>query len=132
VRIGVIGAGQLGGALGRQLAVLGHKVLIANSRGPESLTGLAAEIGATPASVFEATKAAASVGSAAPARSSRNLVTFQSLSIVTVAESGRRTSRAVRVGDDLQEMPVGVVEVKSASAVIVVVSPLLLRPGSAQ
>jgi predicted dinucleotide-binding enzyme len=56
VRIGVIGAGELGGTLGRQLARLGHEVLIANSRGPESLTARAAEIGATPASVFGATE----------------------------------------------------------------------------
>lgn len=48
----------IGGTLGRQLARLGHKVLIANSRGPENLTALAAEIGATPATIFEATRAA--------------------------------------------------------------------------
>ena len=58
MRIGVIGAGELGGTLARQLARLGHKVLIANSRGPENLTALAAEIGATPATIFEAAKAA--------------------------------------------------------------------------
>jgi predicted dinucleotide-binding enzyme len=58
VRIGVIGAGGLGGTLARQLAKLGHEVLIANSRAPESLTAFAAEIAAPPVSVFEATKAA--------------------------------------------------------------------------
>jgi predicted dinucleotide-binding enzyme len=58
MRIGVIGAGGLGGTLARQLAKLGHELSIANSRGPESLTALAAEIGATPVSLFEATKAA--------------------------------------------------------------------------
>ena len=42
----------------RKLAKLGHEVSIANSRGPESLTALAAEIGATPVSVSETTKAA--------------------------------------------------------------------------
>jgi anti-sigma factor RsiW len=48
MRIGVIGAGNIGGTLARHLAKLGHHVSIANSRGPESLTALAAEIGATP------------------------------------------------------------------------------------
>ena len=57
VRIGVIGAGGMGGILARHLAKLGHHVSIANSRGPESLTALAAEIGATPVSVVDAANA---------------------------------------------------------------------------
>jgi 8-hydroxy-5-deazaflavin:NADPH oxidoreductase len=57
VSIGVIGAGGLGEALARLLAKLGHEVSIANSRGPASLTALAAEIGATPVSVLEAASA---------------------------------------------------------------------------
>jgi len=57
MRIGFIGAGELGGTLARHLARLGHQVSIANSRGPESLTALAAEIGATPVSVVDAVKA---------------------------------------------------------------------------
>ncbi|HWD69706.1 MAG TPA: NAD(P)-binding domain-containing protein [Solirubrobacteraceae bacterium] len=58
IAVGVIGAGGLGGTLARQLAKLGHEVSIANSRGPGSLTALAAEIGAIPVSVFEAATAA--------------------------------------------------------------------------
>jgi predicted dinucleotide-binding enzyme len=57
VRIGVIGAGYMGGTLARRLARLGHQVSIANSRGPESLTALAAGIGATPVSVVDAANA---------------------------------------------------------------------------
>jgi len=38
MRIGVIGAGNIGGTLARHLAKLGHQVSVANSRGPESLT----------------------------------------------------------------------------------------------
>jgi predicted dinucleotide-binding enzyme len=57
MRIGVIGAGSMGGILARHLATLGHQVSIANSRGSESLTALAAEIGATPVSVVDAAKA---------------------------------------------------------------------------
>jgi 8-hydroxy-5-deazaflavin:NADPH oxidoreductase len=58
MRVGVIGAGALGRGLASKLATLGHEVLIANSRGPETLTVLAAEIGATPVSVTEAARAA--------------------------------------------------------------------------
>jgi 8-hydroxy-5-deazaflavin:NADPH oxidoreductase len=57
MRIGFIGAGNIGGTLARHLAKLGHQVSIANSRGPESLTALAADIGATPVSIVDAAKA---------------------------------------------------------------------------
>jgi predicted dinucleotide-binding enzyme len=57
MRIGIIGAGGIGKTLGRRLVKLGHQISIANSRGPESLTTLAHEIGATPASVIDAAKA---------------------------------------------------------------------------
>src|SRR5919106_348375 len=48
MRIGIIGAGQIGGTLARRLTQLGHQVSIANSRGPETLTALAKETGAKP------------------------------------------------------------------------------------
>jgi predicted dinucleotide-binding enzyme len=57
MRIGIIGAGNIGGTLARHLVKLGHQVSIANSRGPESLTALAAGIGATPVSVVDAANA---------------------------------------------------------------------------
>ncbi|MBB2157438.1 NAD(P)-binding domain-containing protein [Gluconacetobacter diazotrophicus] len=47
MKIGIIGAGHIGGALTRRLTALGHTVLVANSRGPETLRDLAAETGAT-------------------------------------------------------------------------------------
>src|SRR4030095_2767443 len=56
MRIGIIGAGSMGRILACHLAKLGHHVSIANSRGPESLSALAAEIGATPVSVVDAAK----------------------------------------------------------------------------
>jgi 8-hydroxy-5-deazaflavin:NADPH oxidoreductase len=43
--IGIIGAGNIGGTLARQLVALGHRVTISNSRGPETLEGLVAELG---------------------------------------------------------------------------------------
>ena len=57
MKIGVIGAGTMGRILARQLVRLGHHVSVANSRGPESLTALAAEIGAEPVSVVDAAHA---------------------------------------------------------------------------
>jgi predicted dinucleotide-binding enzyme len=56
MNIGIIGAGNIGGNLTRRFQELGHKVLVANSRGPESLAGLAAETGATPVTVEEAAR----------------------------------------------------------------------------
>ena len=54
MNIGIIGAGNIGGNLTRRFRELGHKVFVANSRGPESLADLAEETGATPVSVPEA------------------------------------------------------------------------------
>jgi len=45
MNIGILGAATLGQALARRLAEAGHQVVIANSRGPESLRGLVAQLG---------------------------------------------------------------------------------------
>lgn len=47
--IGIIGSGMLGSALAETLARAGHSVIIANSRGPQSLADLTAAIGANAA-----------------------------------------------------------------------------------
>src|SRR5207245_7439753 len=56
MKIGIIGAGQIGSTLTRRLTALGHKVFVANSRGPETLSDLAAETGATAVSVPKAVR----------------------------------------------------------------------------
>jgi predicted dinucleotide-binding enzyme len=56
--IGIIGSGNIGGTLARNLTKLGHRVAVANSRGPASLSALAAETGATAATVEQAARAA--------------------------------------------------------------------------
>ena len=56
MRIGIIGAGHIGGNLTRRFAALGHKVYVANSRGPETLKDLAAATGATAVTVQEAAR----------------------------------------------------------------------------
>jgi predicted dinucleotide-binding enzyme len=53
LKIGIIGAGNIGAALTRHFTRLGHDVAVANSRGPKSLAGLAKETGARPAAVAE-------------------------------------------------------------------------------
>ncbi len=58
MKIGIIGAGNIGGNLTRRLTALGHDVSVANSRGPETLTDLAEETGATPVTVAEAARGA--------------------------------------------------------------------------
>jgi predicted dinucleotide-binding enzyme len=57
MRIGIIGAGQIGGTLARRFTAVGHDVSIANSRGPETLRQLAKETGAKPVTVEEAARA---------------------------------------------------------------------------
>ncbi|MCQ9131400.1 NADPH-dependent F420 reductase [Streptomyces hilarionis] len=56
MKIGIIGAGNIGGNLTRRLTALGHDVAVANSRGPQTLTDLAKETGATPVTVGEAAR----------------------------------------------------------------------------
>ncbi len=55
--IGIIGSGNIGGILARHLTGLGHDVAVANSRGPASLSELAADTGATAATVEQAARA---------------------------------------------------------------------------
>jgi predicted dinucleotide-binding enzyme len=47
MKIGIIGAGQIGGTLTRRFRELGHEVHVSNSRSPETLSDLAKETGAT-------------------------------------------------------------------------------------
>ena len=56
MKIGIIGAGQIGTTLTRRFTALGHKVFVANSRGPQTLSDLAAETGAIAVSVPEAVR----------------------------------------------------------------------------
>jgi predicted dinucleotide-binding enzyme len=53
IKIGIIGAGNIGAALTRHFTRLEHEVVVANSRGPETLADLAKETGAKPVPVSE-------------------------------------------------------------------------------
>lgn len=54
MKIGIIGTGHIGATLARHFTRLGHDVVVANSRGPETLADLAKETGAKPVPVSEA------------------------------------------------------------------------------
>lgn len=56
MKIGIIGAGHIGGNLARRLTAVGHDVSIANSRGPDSLSDVASKTGATPVWAKDATR----------------------------------------------------------------------------
>src|SRR6266481_5438172 len=45
MKIGIIGAGKIGRAIARHLTRSGHDAIVSNSRGPESLKSLVAELG---------------------------------------------------------------------------------------
>jgi hypothetical protein len=54
MKIGIVGAGHIGSNAARLFIKAGHEVGISNSRGPDTLTELADEIGATPLTVEQA------------------------------------------------------------------------------
>lgn len=56
MKIGIIGAGQIGGTLTRRLSKLGHQVAVANSRDPDTLSDLAGETGARAVTPREAAR----------------------------------------------------------------------------
>ncbi|WP_030671703.1 NADPH-dependent F420 reductase [Streptomyces sp. NRRL B-1347] len=69
MKIGIIGAGEIGGNLTRRLTALGHDVSVANSRGPHTLTALAEETGATPVTAADAARGAEVVVVTVPLKS---------------------------------------------------------------
>lgn len=56
MEIGIIGAGMMGANLARKFSNVGHRVKLANSRGADSIRGLASEIGATAATLADAAR----------------------------------------------------------------------------
>ncbi len=56
MKIGIIGSGNIGSTLAHKLTNAGHSLLIANSRGPETLKDLADETGARAVTAQEATQ----------------------------------------------------------------------------
>lgn len=111
MKIGIIGAGQIGGTLTRRLAKLGHEVFVANSRRPSSLAGLAKETGAKAVTVGEAARAGQVVIVTIPEAKIRNLPTnlFEGVpSDVVVIDTGNyypreRDGRIDEIEDGMTE-----------------------------
>jgi 8-hydroxy-5-deazaflavin:NADPH oxidoreductase len=73
MKIGIIGAGNIGQVLATRLVERGHEVSIGNSRGPQTLGNVARETGATPAELREVVKGAAVVVVTIPEKKVLNL-----------------------------------------------------------
>lgn len=73
MEIGIIGSGNIGSTLAGYLTALGHHVLIANSRGPETLSDIAANTGATATTAEQAAGAKDIVIIAIPQKAMVNL-----------------------------------------------------------
>lgn len=111
MKIGIIGAGQIGGTLTRRLTALGHDVSVANSRRPETLSELARETGATAVTAAEAAHAGDVVVVTIPEAAIRNLPDdlFEGVpSDVVVVDTGnyyprQRDGRIEEIEDGLTE-----------------------------
>jgi predicted dinucleotide-binding enzyme len=57
MRIGIIGAGHIGGNIARRLALAGHEVIVSFARNEAGLAALAAEVGGTVAKPSDAARA---------------------------------------------------------------------------
>ena len=57
MKIGIIGAGNIGSVLAKRFTELGHEVCIANSRGPDTLKDVAAATGARAVTAHDAARA---------------------------------------------------------------------------
>jgi predicted dinucleotide-binding enzyme len=66
MKIGIIGAGHIGGNLAQLFVQHGHDVSIANSRGPQTLAEVAQRTGATPVEMVDAPRGAEVVVVAMP------------------------------------------------------------------
>jgi 8-hydroxy-5-deazaflavin:NADPH oxidoreductase len=110
MRIGIIGAGNIGGTLTRRLRALGHEVSVANSRGPETLRDLAAETGAKPVTVKEAARAGEVVIVTIPMKNVKDLPpdlfkgTFDNVVIVDTCNYYPR-QRDGRIGEIEEGLP---------------------------
>src|SRR5260370_42513671 len=73
--IGLIGAGQIGSQIARLATAHGYRVVIGNSRGPETLSALVAELGpnARAAAAVDAAKAGDIVVVTVPLKSYRQV-----------------------------------------------------------
>jgi predicted dinucleotide-binding enzyme len=111
MRIGIIGAGHIGGTLTRRLSTLGHQVFVANSRGPQTLSEIASETGAAPVTVAEAARSGEIVVVTIPMKNipklSRDLfkATFENVVVVDTCNyyPQQRDGRIAQIEDGMPE-----------------------------
>ncbi|KXU33808.1 hypothetical protein A0J57_03980 [Sphingobium sp. 22B] len=110
MKIGIIGAGQIGSTLARKFSAAGHAVKLANSRGPETLAELASQIGVAAASARDAVRDVDVVIISVPLKSVPELPRdlFDGVpDDVVVIDTGNyypiRDGRIDAIEDDLQE-----------------------------
>ncbi|MEB3962140.1 NAD(P)-binding domain-containing protein [Streptomyces kunmingensis] len=111
MKIGIIGAGNIGGNLTRRFTAVGHDVHVANSRGPHTLTELAEETGATPATIEDAVRDAQVVVVTIPLKAVPNLpdgLLDEAAPDVTVIDTGnyypqQRDGRIAEIEEGLTE-----------------------------
>lgn len=109
MKIGIIGAGHIGGTLTRRLSALGYDVSVSNSRGPETLSDLANETGAKAVTIREAAQGNDVVIVAIPVKSVRDLPKdlFAANDRVVVVDTGnyypKRDGRIAAIEDGTPE-----------------------------
>jgi predicted dinucleotide-binding enzyme len=109
MKIGIVGAGNIGGTLVRRLTALGHDVTIANSRGPETLAALATETGAVAATARDAVQDKELVIVSIPEKSVRDLPKdlFASGKAPVIVDTGnyypKRDGRIAAIEDGVPE-----------------------------
>lgn len=121
MRIGIIGAGHIGGTLTRRLTALGHEVSVANSRGPETLRDLERETGARAATVEEVVRDKDLVIVSIPERSIRDLP-------MGLFDSAREGTLVVETGNYYPERDGHIREIEDGMPESVWVSQQLGRP----
>lgn len=101
MEIGIIGAGNIGSTLAEYLTNLEHEVMIANSRGPESLIKISQKTGAKPVTAEEAAGAKDLVIIAIPTKAMVNLpIEILSTSKAIIVDAGNYyPSRDGRIAD---------------------------------
>lgn len=72
MKIGIIGAGNIGATLARKLVTSGNTVKLANSKGPESIAELAHDAGATAVRAEDALKDVECSSSRSPLQPTRS------------------------------------------------------------
>lgn len=139
--LGIIGSGNIGSAIARLAVAAGMNVVVANSRGVDSLQGLVAELGplATPGTVEEAARLGDAVVVSIPLAAVKDLPAGLLRNKIVLDTSNYYPSRDGRIAelDDgsvttselVQSWLEGAHYVKAFSNILAHHIPLLARPG---